>query len=225
MREKTHILLVEDEAIIALDTKSCLERCGYVVDGVADNAKDTLDFLKKYSPDLVLMDIKLKGKQTGLDISSTIQTLYSTPVVYLTSMDDDETLKKAQKTKPYGYVLKPVSEKQLNSTILMALSHFQENNNLLKINKNYRYSFEQKSLYYLGVEVNLTKREREFLFILTKNLYGIVPIKQLKIQIWGEEVTDTTLRSLVRRVRDKLHEDLIENIISVGYKLKIENEG
>lgn len=225
MREKVHILLVEDEAIIALDTKSCLERYGYVVDGIADNAKDTLELTKEYSPDLVLMDIKLKGHQSGLDIGSTIQTIYSIPVVYLTSMDDEETLRKAQRTKPYGYVIKPVNEKQLNSSILMALSHFQKTNDLLKINKNYRYSFEQKALYYLGLEVDFTKREREFFFILTKNLYAIVPIKQLKMQIWGEEVSDGTLRSLVKRVRKKLHEDLIENFISVGYKLKIANEG
>lgn len=223
MKKKTHILLVEDEVIIAMDTKARLSEYGYVVDEVADNTKDALDFVQQYYPDLVLMDIKLRGNKTGLEIVSSIQKNYKIPVVYLTSLSDEETLKKAQKTKPYGYAIKPVSEKQLNSTILMALSRFQEENNLLKINMKYRYSFDQKTLYYLGEKVELTKKESDLLFTLAQNLNEFVSNKRLKLSIWDEEVPDTTLRSLVRRMRDKLQEDLIKNVISVGYKLRIED--
>lgn len=225
MKDKIHILIVEDEVIIALGTKSCLEGYGYVVDGMADNTKDALALVKQYSPNLVLMDIQLRGNTTGIEIVSIIQEKFKIPVVYLTSSTEDDILLKAQATKPYGYVLKPIREKQLNGTIMMALSRFYEENKIFKINKHYYYSFEKKSLYYLGEEVDLTKRERDLFDVLSKNIKTAISNKQLKLGIWGEEVPDNTLRSLVRRIRDKLHEDLIENTIAVGYRLKIDTKG
>lgn len=228
MKKQKRILLVEDETIIAIDTKACLEELGYEVVEVCDNGEDALFYAKKYSPDLVLLDIKLSGKLDGTQIAEEIQIKNLIPVVYLTSHADADTLNKAQKTKPYGYILKPVDEKQLNSTIIIALSRFEEEHKVfkdedkvIKINHHYLYSITKKALYYQEEEIEFTKKEREFIAILVKNLDSTVSNEHLITSLWNDkEVPVATLRSLVRRVREKIPHNLIESSNSVGYKLK-----
>jgi DNA-binding response OmpR family regulator len=229
MEEERHVLIVEDEVIIALDIKQCLESFGYVVDEVADSADDAMFYVKKYAPDIVLMDIKLQGSKDGTSIVPEIQTKYNIPVVYLTSHTDKETLKIAASTNPYGYVVKPFDETQLSITLSMALSRFHEENRLkseneyktIKINKKYRYVFDTKKLYYEDNEINFTKKEAEFIYVLAKNLDSVVSSEAIIKELWDDDsVPQATLRSLVRRVRDKIKDDLIESAVSLGYKLK-----
>lgn len=228
MESKKHIIIVEDEAIIAMDVKQCLENFGYIIDEVADCTDDAMFYIKKYLPDIVLMDIKLQGKQDGTQIVEEIQNKYKIPVVYLTSHTDADTLQEAQNTKPYGYVVKPFDEHQLYSTLLIALSRFDEENKLknsdskiIKINKKYKYSMSDKKLYYEDEEIAFAKKEREFVYILAKYLDTVVPSEYIIRELWVEkEVPHTTLRSLVRRVRDKIVDDIIESNSTVGYKLK-----
>lgn len=231
--EKKHVIIVEDETIIALDIKQCLERFGYIVDEVTDNATDALFLIKKYLPNIVLMDIKLQGEFDGTQIVEQIQNEYNIPVVYLTSHTDSQTLQKVQKTKPYGYVIKPFDENQLYSTLLIALSRFEaEEKNfssvdtqIIRINKEYSYHCDTKKLFYKHKEIPLTKRESELFGVLAKKLNSIVSIEFI-IQTLRKDkaMADTTIRSLVRRVREKIQDDLIESFMSKGYRLKGDDE-
>lgn len=115
------ILIVEDEAITAMDIKSSLEELDYSVAGIADNGIDALNLADELKPDLILMDITLKGDMDGIEASTVITGNHKIPVVYLSVHNDDETIKKTKSTKPYGYLLKPVDDRDLNACLKLAL--------------------------------------------------------------------------------------------------------
>jgi PAS domain S-box-containing protein len=115
------ILIVEDESIVALDTKHELEKIGYQVTDIALTGEDALRKIKKDMPDLVLMDIVLKGKLDGIDTATRIRKDYLLPVIYTTAYFDKKTLDRAKMAEPFGFLIKPYSSKELRSTIDMAL--------------------------------------------------------------------------------------------------------
>ena len=118
---KPRILVVEDEAITALDIRSRLERSGYAVSAIASSARQAINHLSNNGSDLVLMDIRLHGEMDGIQAAEAIHARFGTPVVYLTAYADRDTLERAKRTEPYGYLLKPFEEKEIQSTIEMAL--------------------------------------------------------------------------------------------------------
>ena len=115
------VLIVEDEVIIMMHIEDCLSGADYSVVGSAHDANTAFDMLKSKEPDIVLLDITLRGKLSGIEIAKVIREKYNIPFVYLTSHADQATLDEAKKTLPYGYVVKPFNEKNLISTIEMAL--------------------------------------------------------------------------------------------------------
>lgn len=118
---KTKILVVEDERIVALNLKQRLERLGYDVSDLAVNADQALCAVKDHTPDIVLMDIHIEGDVDGIDTAKLINRERPLPVIYLTAYSEEPTLERARSTMPYGYLLKPFSEKELHATIQMAL--------------------------------------------------------------------------------------------------------
>ncbi|MBW4641694.1 MAG: response regulator [Goleter apudmare HA4340-LM2] len=123
MREK--ILIVEDERIIAFDIKNCLENSGYTVVGIAVSGEKAIENTADFHPDLVLIDVMLKGQMSGIDAAREIGYRFNIPVVYLTAYSDESNLQKVKMTQPYGYILKPFIEPQLITTIEIALSKHQ----------------------------------------------------------------------------------------------------
>jgi PAS domain S-box-containing protein len=118
---KPQILIVEDEVITALEIRSRLERAGYAVSAIASSAEEALDRLATTQPDLVLMDIRLRGAMDGIQAAEAIRVRCGTPVVYLTAYSDGETLERAKATEPYGYLFKPFEEREIHTAIEMAL--------------------------------------------------------------------------------------------------------
>ena len=115
------IMVVEDEGIIAQDIKNCLEGLGYIVPDVVFTGREAILRADELRPDLVLMDIVLKGDIDGIETAAEIRKKYNIPIVYLTAYEDDRTLKRAKMTEPLGYILKPFEERYLRSSIEMAL--------------------------------------------------------------------------------------------------------
>jgi PAS domain S-box-containing protein len=115
------ILVVEDEGIIAQDIKNCLENLGYTVPEVVFTGREAIEKAEELRPDLVLMDIVLKGDIDGIETAMEIRRKFNIPIVYLTAYEDDKTLKRAKLTEPLGYILKPFEERYLRSSIEMAL--------------------------------------------------------------------------------------------------------
>jgi PAS domain S-box-containing protein len=115
------ILIVEDETIVAFNIKNRLEGLGYSVIDIITSGEQALKKVTEMPPDLILMDIKLKGSIDGIDTAHQIRKQFSIPVVYLTAYTDEETLNRAKVTEPFGYILKPFEARDLCTTIEMAL--------------------------------------------------------------------------------------------------------
>jgi CheY-like chemotaxis protein len=110
---KIKILIAEDDLIIARDIKKTLEDTGYNVVSVVDNAKDAIRLSEDKDPDLIVMDIMLKGKMTGLDAAEHINKSRNTPIIFLSALCDDETFLNAYLLKPFAYLTKPFRRVEL----------------------------------------------------------------------------------------------------------------
>ena len=121
------ILIVEDESIVAMDIKQSVEKLGYEVQGIASTGKKAVEYLsRKSKPDLILMDIMIKGDQSGIEVSEYVRAHFQIPVIFLTAYADEQTLAKAKVTDPYGYILKPFREVDLKTNIEVALHKHKE---------------------------------------------------------------------------------------------------
>jgi CheY-like chemotaxis protein len=119
--DRARLLVVEDEAVVAIDVRGHLERLGYEVLAVADTGEEACRLAAELAPDLVLMDIQLRGAMDGIEAGAQIRRELSLPVIYLTAYADEETLARAKTTGPHGYVLKPFDERDLHVTLEVAL--------------------------------------------------------------------------------------------------------
>ncbi|MDF5731197.1 MAG: response regulator [Rhizonema sp. PD38] len=120
--KNTKILVVEDEGIVAKDLQNRLKKVGYIVPAIASTGVEAIHQAAEILPDLVLMDIKLKGDIDGIEAAWEIHNRWSIPIIYLTAYADDSTLERAKKTQPFGYLLKPFKERELYTTIEIALN-------------------------------------------------------------------------------------------------------
>lgn len=118
----TRVVVVEDEAIIAMDLERRLSELGYQVVGSAANADKAIETVGLVEPDIVLMDIQLSGERDGVYASGQIKELYGTPVVFLTAYSDSEIVERAIQTDPMGYLLKPFSDREVRATIELAIA-------------------------------------------------------------------------------------------------------
>jgi len=118
---EARIMIVEDERIVAEDIKEGLENMGYAVTSVAKSGEMAIKMVEKDRPDLVLMDIVLKGKMDGIETAKLFRSRFDIPVVYLSAYSDDKILERAKLTEPFGYVIKPFREKELQVNIEMGL--------------------------------------------------------------------------------------------------------
>ena len=119
--EKAKILVVEDEAIVAVDIRNRLRNLGHTVSALTASGPEAIDRTGELHPDLVLMDIQLRGRMDGVDAADHIRHRFHVPVVYLTANSDENTLQRAKLSEPFGYLSKPFAERELETTIEMAL--------------------------------------------------------------------------------------------------------
>ncbi len=115
------ILVVEDESIVAMDIKHRAEGLGYSVTGITPSGEGAIQKAAETLPDLVLMDIVLKGDMDGVEAAQKIRDSLDIPVVYLTAYSDEKTLKRAKVTEPFGYIIKPFEDRELHSAVEVAL--------------------------------------------------------------------------------------------------------
>ena len=140
---KINVLVVEDESIVSKDIQHSLKKLGYSLVGAASTGEKAIELAKSTMPDIILMDIMLKGEMNGIEAADEIRKTCSIPVIFLTAYADESTLSKAKITEPYGYILKPFKEIDLHTTIEMAI---------------YKHGREQEVV-----------KERDLLFSLVEN--------------------------------------------------------
>lgn len=148
------IIIIEDEALIAIEIESTLEMLGFQVVGHSMSGDEALDLFARTEADLILLDINIRGSLNGIDLAKIIREKYNTPFVFLTSHSDPNTLEQAKKMMPYGYILKPFNENDLKVNIEMALYKFESEQKQQSYSKEY---IEKKH------KIELTDRESSIL--------------------------------------------------------------
>lgn len=156
-----NILVVEDEFLVAADIEESLISLGYRVQNTVASGPAAIAEVEKNLPDLILMDIILKGEMTGIEAATIIGEKHNVPIIYLTANADFATVEKAKISLPYGYILKPFTEKELQTNIEIARFKF-ENDLKSRIesdqfNKFFRLNEEKKELIMVDSDKGLEK--------------------------------------------------------------------
>ena len=126
--EKHTIIIVEDDEITALNLKLSLQKHGYDIIAVCDNAVQAREKIDEFKPNVIIIDISLQESNDGIELAKTIRQHYTIPFIYLTSYSDDDIIAEAIKTEPYGYIVKPFDPSSLHATIQMAIFKFEMEN-------------------------------------------------------------------------------------------------
>jgi len=220
MKDKKTILIVEDKLISAEYLSSILKDNGYMVLDIADTGYKAIEIAKREKPDVVLMDIMLKEKMSGIEAAMEIS--HHTPnckIIYLTSYSNKEIINYVYESRAYGYLLKPYREQEILVTLQLALLQDEKKRPSPKIKLLNGYFFNTKlhRLYQKDREVPLSKNAHKLLEILAKNRDQSVSNEQICYHVWYKNRSDNVLRALVHRVREKTDTHLIENVKGVGY--------
>lgn len=198
--EKLNIFIVEDESIVAKDIQNSLTKLGYNVVGFANNGKDAIDKITELMPDLILMDIMIKGPLTGIEVSEKIKEKMNIPVIFLTAYADEGTLSRAKITEPYGYILKPFKEIDLHSTIEMAVYKHQKDSALLK-ERDFLYSLvENKDE--KAKDILFVKSNSRLVKVYLKDIYFVEALKDYVII--NTEFARYTVHSTMKELDKKL---------------------
>jgi DNA-binding LytR/AlgR family response regulator len=124
MPKPLKIAIVEDEMLTASNIQEVIEDAGYSVTGIADDANGAIDLINKSQPDLVMLDIHIKGDKDGVWLAEQINERYKLPFIFLTSFGDKASVARAVRTRPFGYLLKPFDENDIIESIGIALNNF-----------------------------------------------------------------------------------------------------
>lgn len=204
--EKAKILIVEDERIIAMDIKNSLQKMGYCVCGIAHSGEMAIQRTAELQPDLVLMDIILKGEMDGVEAAETIYHSYNIPIIYLTAHSDVPTLKRAKATEPFGYLIKPFEERDLQTAIEIALVRAQAEADIRKALAKEKELNELKSRFISIVS-------HEFRTPLSTILFSSSLLENYSGK-WTEERRLTHIHRIQTAVHQMTH--LLEDVLSVG---------
>ncbi len=145
MGKNKNILIVEDEAILALQIKDELLEMGHSITGIYASGEKALEGIEAARPDLVLMDIKLKGEMDGIETADRIRKQYDIPIIYMTAHSEESTIERAKVTEPYGYLLKPVSVKELRIAVEVALYKFKIDKEKAQLTEHLEYRVVERT--------------------------------------------------------------------------------
>lgn len=202
--KKAKILIVEDNNIVMLELKDRLLEMDYDVVDTVSSGLEACDRVNLLRPDLIMMDIRIKGEIDGIETAATIRKKYDTPIIYLTAHTDENTIERAKLTQPYGYIIKPFEEREIRTTIEMAL---------------YKYSMEKR-----------LKESEHWLSSTLKSIGDalIATDSNGKIKLInhvGEEITGWSQHDAINRnieevfiIKDRDTGELLENPVNISLK-------
>ncbi|MCT7949573.1 ATP-binding protein [Ancylothrix sp. C2] len=206
MENAKNILIVEDELIVAEDIADTLRSLGYGVVGIVSTGEKALQKISQTSPSLVLMDIMLKGDMDGIETTEKLRQQSDVPVVYLTANADDKTVQRATATEPYGYLVKPIEEKELKRTIEIALRRYQAEQKIKQQAKEAEEERHRKNRY-------LSMASHEFRTPLTTILMS----SQL-LQQYEQKLTPEKKQRHFERIQNAITSmnTMLEDILTLG---------
>jgi len=223
---KYNILIVEDEIIAANYLKKILEKSGHRVVGIVDSKEAAMKYTySRATPiDLILMDIKIKGKQDGIDLARTMQSYLPVAILFISAYSDTHYLQRAKDIEAIGYLVKPIQHTTLLSTIEVGMSQFKASNTNENISLCDGFSFDVKhQVLAKGREyIYLSQQESLILKTLLDNKTNLTTIEELEDALFSCNIAgEGALRTTIWRLRKKLPECLeIETVYRSGYKIK-----
>jgi DNA-binding LytR/AlgR family response regulator len=195
---KINVLVVEDESIVSKDIQYSLKKLGYQIVGSAATGEKAVELATQLMPDIILMDIMLKGDITGIEASAQIKETLNIPIIFLTAYADENTLSKAKVTEPYAYIIKPFKEIDLHTSIEMALYKHSKELEILK----------ERDMLFSVVE---NKENKDFIFVKSKsrliklNIVDIFYIEALKdYVVINTGTTRYTIHSTMKDIQEKM---------------------
>jgi DNA-binding LytR/AlgR family response regulator len=195
---KTNILIVEDESIVAKDIQMILRKLGYNVVAICSNGEDALRAVEEHTPELILMDIMLKGEMSGIQTAEQVKSRFNIPIIYLTAYADESTLSKAKITEPYGYIIKPFKEIDLRTAIEMALYKHEKETDVRK-ERDFLYSIvENKD----SKDIIFVKSNSKLVKVRTKDIYFVEALKDYVVI--NTENARYTIHSTMKDIEKKL---------------------
>ena len=213
------ILVVEDEKRLAQLLKDAISDSFFSV-VIASNGEEGIKKFKSFKPDIVITDIMMPFCY-GLEMTLKIKELdESTPIIILSAHSDKDKLLKAIDLGINKYFIKPFDPDELIEYISKIAPKLQKEKQVL-LKEGFIFDNNSLSLYKNNISIELTKREKEFFYLMIKNKNNLVLSQTIKNKLWDEDVNDEVLRTFIKRVRIKTSKDLIENISGQGYLVSI----
>lgn len=226
MKQKGKIFIVEDDLVSAEYLKELLTKGHYEVLDIVDNGEEAIEKCKTIKPDVMLMDIMLKGKLSGCEAAVQIKQLHpECKIVILTAYADPEMVDYAAEAKTCAYLMKPYREEEILATIRVVLSQdhipseTKTDKDLISLKNHFFFDTKHKRLYKNDHEIPLSPKKIRLIELLAKNKNNTVSNEQICMYVWNDIKSNSTLRSLIHRFRTVINDDIITNVNGVGYSI------
>lgn len=226
MKKKRTVLIVEDDLLSAEYLKEILIQEDYEVVDIVDTGEEAVQQSKTLQPDILLMDIMLKGKLSGSEAAVEIKHAYpECKIIFLTAFSEPEMIDYAARSKACAYLMKPYREKEILATIQVVLSQdnlkreSKKETGLIQLKKDFFFDTKHGCLYKGNEEIPLASKKLRLIELLAKNKNHTVSNEQICMYVWNEMKSNSTLRSLIHRFRSAVNDDIITNINGVGYSV------
>jgi DNA-binding response OmpR family regulator len=215
------VLIVEDESLVALDLAETVRSYDFKVAGICADAQQAMKYADALRPDILLMDIRIKGDIDGIDTAKKICDLYRPALIFLTAFSDTSHIERATVLHPLGYLIKPVNPRELFALLTMAsVRRSATPVGDIRLDDDFSYDSVNGQLILRGTFVKLTRRERQLLALLLRSKNDIISVYEMENAIWPDKApNENTRRSLVNRLRAKLDNRFIHTIPAVGYRI------
>jgi len=229
-----NILIVEDEWENTNFLSNLLISFGHNVVGIAKSGADALAILASNTCDFIFMDVNLRGSLDGIALAKQVNKTEEMPIIFVTAFGDSETISEASETNIYGFVIKPFNPNHIEAVLSVTIARINKEKkkrnsipslakSILDLGNSYKYNCKSKTLYFQNNAIHLSKNEAKLLGLLCSNYEHIISLETLRSTIWGDKnITDSTIRDTICRIRKKITGLSIENISGIGYLLKKE---
>ena len=220
--DKLNVLIVEDEAIVALEIKSFLSSIGCHIVDIVNSADNIAEIIQTKEIDLIMMDILIEGSIDGIEASIVAKSINSDiEIIFLTAHSDEYSIERAIKVEPIFYLTKPFNRQELLVAIKIAqkkLEKIKKRDTILILDDEFSFDKNSNLLFKNGKLVHLTQKETQLLALLINNKNKLTTTYTIENMIWPtKEANLSTIRTLIKRVRVKLKYKFIQTVSSRGY--------
>jgi len=220
------ILIVDDDIIIAKDIKSILNNKELNVVKITSSHNETISFLKENKVDLILMEINIKGGVDGIQSCNEINIKYNIPIIFITTYCDTETISLVRDSSAMCYLKKPFNYADLLLNVFLILKRNSKQlktiqKDIVFLQNSFKFYLKDRLLYNNSVEIDLSKKEKEILFILCENKNSFISYERLFENVWqDQDFCINKIRGSIFRLKHKLPLLSIINNKEYGYKIE-----